>query len=116
MQVVAMTGINEVQAVAMTVEKAGSENGHSLVWSGEVVWCRICASYAEMRAHVRGIGGCCRGAPVRKGPGDYGGMWGQLQKLRMDKHPKTGKPMPAPVDQNVAAVDEQRRYARLDRR
>ena len=53
---------------------------------------------------------------MRKGPDDYGGMWGQLQKLRMGKHPKTGKPLPAPVDQNGAAVDEQRRYARLDRR
>ena len=34
MQAVAMTGINEMQAVARTVEKAGSENGHSLVLSG----------------------------------------------------------------------------------
>ena len=112
----AWTGPNEMQAVARTGELVGGDNGHSLVWSGEVVWCRICARYARMRAHIRGIGGICRGAPVRKGPDDYGGMWGQLQKLRMGKHPKTGKPLPAPVDCKGEEVTGHRRYARLDRR
>ena len=74
------------------------------------------ASYAEAKAHCRGIGGFCRGTPARKGPSDYGGMWGQLQKLRNGTHPKTGRPLPAPTDSEGEPIVELRRYARLDSR
>ena len=53
---------------------------------------------------------------MRKGPNDYGGMWGQLQKLRNGKHPKTGKPLPEPTDSQGRPIEEHRRYARLDSR
>ena len=53
---------------------------------------------------------------MRKGPDDYGGMWGQLQKLRAGRHPKTGEVLPAPVDCEGKADDDLGRYANLDRR
>ncbi len=52
-QAVATTGVNQMQAAAMTVgnerqavarTEGGSTqdaNGHSLVWAGNVVWCRV---------------------------------------------------------------------------
>ena len=125
-QAVATTAVNQRQAVAMTVgnerqavarTEGGSTqdaNGHSLVWAGNMVWCRVCASYAEAKAHCRGIGGFCRGAPARTGPNDYGGMWGQLQKLRNGIRPRTGRPMPAPTDRNGQPIVDHRRYTRLD--
>ena len=56
------------------------------------------------------------GAPVRKSLEDYGGMWGQLQKLRSGRHPKTGEPLPSPTDLNGLALDSHSRYSRLDQR
>ena len=64
---------------------------HVLKWAGGLAWCRVCGSYAEAKA--RGLGVACKGAPKRKGLRDYGGMWGQLQKLKAGKHPKTGVPL-----------------------
>ena len=119
MQAAAMTDWcgNQMQAVAMTGAGGGGECRHKLVKSGEVVWCKVCASYADTKAHIRGIGGSCRGPPVRKGPHDYGGMWGQLQKLRAGKHPKTGEVLPPPVDCTTVEEDlSLKRYARLDLR
>ena len=68
-----------------------------------------------MKAHARGIGGTCRGPPARKGPDDYGGMWGQLQKLRAGKHPKTNASLPPPVDHDATdGGSSLKRYASLD--
>jgi len=119
MQAVAMTDgtTNEMQAAART---GGGNNGgrdHTLVFSGDIVWCKVCASYADSKAHVRGIAGECRGPPSRKGPHDYGGMWGQMQKLKTGRHPKTGEALPPPID---GAVGDQtttlKRYVRLDQK
>ena len=119
MQAVAMTDgtANQMQAVAMTGGGSSSSGGHTLVISGDVVWCKVCASYADSRAHVRGIGGECRGPPTRKGPHDYGGMWGQMQKLKAGKHPKTGEALPPPIDCGASEqTTSLKRYVRLDQR
>jgi len=122
MQAVATTAGNEMQAVARTdggVYNGSSSNGssgHALVSSGDLIWCKTCGSYAEMKAHSRGIGGACRGPPSRKGPADYGGMWGQLQKLRDGRHPKTGVALPAPVECDGEAELDRSRYTNLDLR
>ena len=82
MHAVAMTDGNKRQAVARTgggesngnSSSSSSSSGHALVSSGDLIWCKTCGSYAEMKAHTRGIGGACRGPPSRRGPDDYGGM------------------------------------------
>ena len=43
-------------------------------------------------------------------------MWGQLQKLRSGRHPKTGETLPSPTDLNGLALDSHSRYSRLDQR
>ena len=119
MQAVAMTDgtTNEMQAAAMTDGGSNDGIGHTLVFSGDIVWCKVCASYADSRAHVRGIAGECRGPPTRKRPHDYGGMWWQMQKLKSGRHPKTGEALPPPID---GAVGERttslKRYVRLDQK
>ena len=64
-------------------------DGHSRVYTGDVVWCCTGGSYADKKAN--GMGTVCKGAPARGRT--YGGMWGQLHKLMRGCHPKTGEDM-----------------------
>ena len=66
-----------------------SNDGHSRVHSGGVVWCSSCGAYADKKA--QGMGAVCKGAPTRGR--SYGGMLGQLHKLMRGCHPKTGEMM-----------------------
>ena len=52
-------------------------DGHTRVYSGEVVWCSTCGAYADKKAH--GMQTVCKVAPIREevhGKYKYGGMWG----------------------------------------
>jgi hypothetical protein len=59
--------------------------GHSRMLSGDVLWCGTCGCYADGKAV--GLAAPCAGPPAKNG---YGGMWGQLRKLRSCRHPRTG--------------------------
>jgi hypothetical protein len=62
--------------------------------SGDVVWCSTCGSYADGKAV--GLAAPCAGPPAKNG---YGGMWGQLRKLRNGKHPRSGALLAPPVSE-----------------
>ena len=84
----------EEQAATAAAMAQRDSDGHTRVYSGEVVWCSTCGAYADKKAH--GMEGVCKGAPKREeedGKPKYGGMWGQLRKLMRRIHPKTGETM-----------------------
>jgi hypothetical protein len=68
--------------------------GHARMLSGNLVWCSICGSYADGKAI--GLAAPCAGPPAKNG---YGGMWGQLRKLRNGKHPRSGILLALPVSE-----------------
>ena len=83
----------ELAATAAAAAPKDSD-GHTRVYSGEVVLCSTCGAYADKKAH--GMKGVCKGAPKREeedGKHKYGGMWGQLRKLMRRVHRKTGHTM-----------------------
>ena len=53
----------------------------------------------------------CKGAPSKEA--HYGGAWGQLQKLRKGRHPKTGELLPDAVREDGTAVRPTGIYSRL---
>ena len=69
--------------------------GHTQVMSGNLVWCIECGAYGDAKAV--GLTRECKGPP--KFDGSYGGAWGQLRKLRRSVHPRTGQPLPPPIDE-----------------
>ena len=72
----------EEMAAIAAADAQKQSDGHTRVYSGEVVWCSTCGAYADKKAH--GMKGLCKGAPKREEEGGkqrYGGMWGQLRKL-----------------------------------
>ena len=85
--------------------------GHRRAISGEVVWRRVCGCYSDSR--VRGLTEECRGKPLdTRG----GGRAGQLWYLRNNKHPRTRKPLPPPVDERGQALGGEHVYSKLVRR
>ena len=99
----------------MAVRAAENEQvvgaGHRRALSGEVVWCRACGCYSDSR--VRGLTEHCRGKPEGK---SGGGRAGQLLYLRNNIHPRTRKPLPAPVDEHGRDLGGKHGYTELDRR
>ena len=73
--------------------------------------CRVCGCYSDSR--VRGLTDYCKGKPSDK---SGGGQAGQLLYLRNNIHPRTRKPLPAPVDEHALKLDGKHEYAELDRR
>ena len=53
----------ELAAIA-AAKAINDTDGHTRVYSGEVVWCSTCGSYADKKAH--GMQTVCKGAPVRE--------------------------------------------------
>jgi hypothetical protein len=73
--------------------------GHARMLSGEVIWCSICGCYADGKAI--GLAAPCTGPPAKNG---YGGMWGQLRKLRNGKHPRSGLALQPPVCERAGSL------------
>ena len=65
------------------------DDGRSHVHYSDVIWCSVCGSYADKKAH--GMSTVCIGAPQKEG--HCGGKWGQLRKLKRRAHPETNERM-----------------------
>ena len=61
--------------------------------SGDITWCTICGAYGEH--HARGLAQFCQGK--FEGTWKGGGRVAQLKALKSNRHPKTGKPIPAAI-------------------
>ena len=85
--------------------------GHRRALSGEVVWCQVCGCYSDSR--VRGLTDYCKGKPTDS---SGGGRAGQLRYLRNNVHPRTRKPLPAPVNERGLDLGGQHVYPELARR
>ena len=66
-------------------EWANATNGHTLLRSGNIVWCSLCGAFAETRANR--LQKVC----LKKPPDQYGsgGVRSQLNRLRAGLHPVT---------------------------
>ena len=71
-------------------EKTTFAGKHCLVFCGTLMWCHQCGACAEDKA--KGLGRICNGPPVKER--HWGGMRGQLNKLLLGKHLKTGELLP----------------------
>ena len=80
---------NLAAAAAAAAKK--DTDGHTRVYSGEVVWCSTCGAYADKEVH--GMQALCKGAPIKEEVDGKYSMWGQLRKLMGRIHPKIGEAM-----------------------
>ena len=63
---------------------------HSLLMSGNIIWCGVCGSFTESR--IGRLKSMCRGPPPQQM--GSGGVRAQLQRLRAGKHPVTMQELP----------------------
>jgi len=69
--------------------------------SGDIIWCGVCGSYADVK--VSGLTDKCTGRHTGVWKG--GGKRGQLNDLRRNRHPRNKSQLPPPMPESTMALD-----------